>query len=143
MRGESFLATVCLPEECRLWQYGDTMKVYTYKNCSTCRKATQWLRAKGIAFVELPIRETPPDALELRAMLDHQGGELRRLFNTAGADYRQLNLKTKLPGMSQEEAVTLLAGQGNLVKRPFLIDEKVGLVGFHPEKWAQALNVTQ
>ena len=115
------------------------MKVYTYKNCSTCRKATQWLRDRGIAFEELPIRETPPSAAELVAMLAFQGGELRRLFNSSGADYRELGLKDKLPVMSEREAFTLMRSRGNLVKRPFLIGDDVGLVGFREAEWERAL----
>lgn len=113
------------------------MKIYTYKSCSTCRKATKWLEAKGIAFEELPIRETPPSRAELEAMLAHYDGELRRLFNTAGGDYRELDMKNRLPEMSQEEAFGLLSSRGNLVKRPFLIDDAFGLVGFKEAEWAE------
>jgi arsenate reductase len=64
------------------------LKVYTYANCDTCRRAVKWMRAHDLAFTEHPIRETPPTPAELRAMLAAQGGELRRLFNTSGRDYR-------------------------------------------------------
>ena len=113
------------------------MKIYTYKNCSTCRKAIKWLEAKGLAFEEQPIRETPPGKSELKAMLGYYDGDLRRLFNTAGGDYRELDLKTRLPGMAAEEAIELLSGRGNLVKRPFLIGEDFGLVGFREEEWKE------
>lgn len=115
------------------------LKVYTYKNCSTCRKATAWLREKGVSFEELPIRETPPTAGELEAVLKAYGGGLRRLFNTSGQDYRALGLKDSLPGMDTSEAVSLLAGNGNLVKRPFLTDAENGLyqVGFREAEWEQ------
>ena len=122
--------------------------VYTYASCDSCRRATKWLRAHGVAFEEKPIRETPPTGKELRAMLAHQGGELRRLFNTAGQDYRALGLKDKLAGMSEAQALELLAGNGNLVKRPFLIGAEgaraggVGLVGFEEVAWAAALGKT-
>lgn len=115
------------------------MKIYTYKNCSTCKKATKWLDAQGIAYDELPIRETPPTAAELKAMLGHQDGDLKKLFNTAGGDYRELDMKTKLPGMSEAEAFKLLTGRGNLVKRPFLLSDDLGLVGFKEAAWTDAL----
>lgn len=113
--------------------------VYTLAQCSTCRDATRWLRAHGIQFVEKPIRETPPTPAELRAMLAHQRGELRRLFNSSGLEYRALGLKDKLPAMSEAEALALLAGNGSLVKRPFLLGPKTGLVGFDEARWATAL----
>jgi len=115
------------------------LNVYTLAQCSTCRDATKWLRARGIAFVEKPIRETPPTLPELRAMLVHQRGELRRLINSSGLEYRALGLKDKLPGMDEAAIFALLAGNGSLVKRPFLLGPKVGLVGFDAAKWAAAL----
>ena len=115
--------------------------IYTHANCDTCRRAVQWLRAQGVAFVEKPIRETPPSPTELRAMLVHLGGAkaLRKLFNASGRDYRELKLGETLPSMVESEALALLAGNGNLVKRPFLIGAKVGLVGFDETTWVAAL----
>jgi arsenate reductase len=113
--------------------------IYTYASCESCRNATKWLRAAGVEFVEKPIREAPPSMSELRAMLTLQGGELRKLFNTAGQDYRALGLKDKLPAMKETEALTLLAQNGNLVKRPFLVGPKIGLVGFDEEGWAEKI----
>jgi arsenate reductase len=113
------------------------MKIYTYKNCSTCRKAVKWLEAKGLDFEELPIRETPPSKTELKVMLGHYGGDMRRLFNTSGGDYRELGLKDTLPGMSETEAFELLSNRGNLVKRPFLIAKDFGLVGFKEAEWEE------
>jgi len=115
------------------------LKIYTYANCDTCRRAVKWLRGQGQAFAEHPIRETPPAPGELRAMLAAQGGELRRLFNTAGRDYREQKLGEKLPALSESEGLALLARNGNLVKRPFLLGPGVGLVGFDEQAWATAL----
>ena len=70
-------------------------------------------------------------------MLRHAGGELRRLFNTSGGDYKNLHMKERLPKMSVEEALALLAANGNLVKRPFALSAKSGVVGFKPEQWEQ------
>ena len=115
------------------------VRVYTYAKCSTCRNATAWLRDHGISFEEIPIRETPPSAAKLTAMLGYYDGEIRRLFNTSGMDYREQNLAQKLPALSQSEAFALLRGNGNLVKRPFLLGKDFGLVGFKPDQWAEKL----
>jgi arsenate reductase len=111
--------------------------VYTYTGCSTCRDAVKWLRAHDVTFSEKPIRETPPSSAELRQMLAHQNGNLRRLFNTSGLEYRALKLSEKLPTLSEAEALTLLAGNGRLVKRPFVLGESFGLVGFDPATWSK------
>ncbi len=116
------------------------LTIYTYANCDTCRRATKWLRAREIAFVEKPIRETPPTPGELRAMLAAHGGELRKLFNTSGRDYREQKLGEKLPTLTPEAALKLLAANGNLVKRPFLLGPGgVAQVGFDEPVWAGAL----
>ena len=113
--------------------------VYTYAKCSTCRKAVKWLEANGIAFAEKAIRETPPTKAELKRMLALQNGELKKLFNTSGGDYRELQLGPKLATMPTAEAIDLLNGNGNLVKRPFLLTDSVGLVGFKEDVWAATL----
>jgi arsenate reductase len=115
-----------------------TVTVYTYANCSTCRDAVKWLRAQGVEFVEKPVYETPPTEAELRRMLAHQGGQLRRLFNTSGQVYRELGLSAKLPAMPESEALALLAGNGRLVKRPFVLGDGFGLVGFDAAAWTAA-----
>jgi len=116
-----------------------SVTVYTYANCSTCRDAVKWLRAQGVAFVEKPIRETPPSVGELQRMLGYQDGKLRRLFNTSGQEYRALGLSDKLPAMTEAEALALLAGNGRLVKRPFALGDTFGLVGFDQAEWERAL----
>jgi arsenate reductase len=115
--------------------------IYIYANCDSCRRAVKWLRAQGLEFVDKPIRETPPSTAELKAMLAAQGGELRKLFNTSGLDYRAQGLGAKLPTMNEAAALTLLTGNGNLVKRPFLwrAPDRVGLVGFDEARWSAAL----
>ena len=110
--------------------------LYHYKGCGTCRKAIRWLEERGVAYEPRPIRETPPSPEELRAMLGHVGGELKRLFNTSGGDYRALDMKERLPALGEDEAVELLAGNGNLIKRPFLIGPGRGVVGFREAEWA-------
>lgn len=113
------------------------MKVYTYSGCSTCKKATKWLDAHGVEYTELPIRDKPPTKKELKAMLAHLDGERKKLFNVSGQDYRAMGLKDTLPTMSDKEAIDLLASNGNLVKRPFVIGEDFGLVGFKEPVWAE------
>ena len=115
------------------------VSVYAYKNCDTCRKALKWLGEHGVAHEVKAIRDTPPTAQELLVAVNAFKGDLRPLFNTSGTDYRELGLKDKLPKMSTEEAVSLLSGNGNLVKRPFLIGDGVVLVGFKEDEWKQAL----
>lgn len=126
--------------------------VYTYAKCSTCRKATAFLRAHGLAFTERPIRETPPTEKELRLMATQHGGDWRRLFNSSGMDYRALGLAPKLDSLSDKEKIELLRGNGNLVKRPFLLGQlaanepegiprTVALVGFREAQWREALGV--
>ena len=117
----------------------DRITIYTLKNCDTCRRAVKWLTAHGLGFDERAIRETPPSAMELKTVLRAVGGERRRLFNTAGKDYRELKLGEKLDALSDAEAFTLLAKNGNLVKRPFLVAGKTGLVGFDENEWKSAL----
>ncbi|WP_395737745.1 arsenate reductase family protein [Prosthecobacter sp.] len=117
------------------------LKVYAYSGCSTCKNAMKWLKGHGVAFEELAIRETPPSVAELKGALEACGGEVRRLFNVSGMDYRSLGLKDTLPGMSEGEALGLLAGNGNLVKRPFVVDagRRVFLVGFKEGEWEKVL----
>jgi len=115
------------------------LKVYHLPQCSTCKGALKWLRARGVDFEERSIKETPPTAGELRAMLAAQGGEWRRVFNTSGLEYRGLGLAEKLPNLGEREKLSLLTGNGMLVRRPFVIGPGVGLVGFDEEKWAAAL----
>jgi len=115
------------------------LRVYTYAKCDTCRRAVKFLRARDIAFIEIPIRETPPTKTELQAMLTAQNGEIRKLFNTSGGDYKALGLSSRLPALPVDEALSLLAANGNLVKRPFVIGDSLRLVGFDEARWAAAL----
>ena len=115
------------------------LKIYEYNGCGTCRKALKWLGAKGIQYDKIPIREKPPSKSELKRMLKVYEGNLRRLFNTSGGDYKELNLKDKLPSLSDAQAIDLLAGNGNLIKRPFVLTKKDGVIGFKEEEWAVLL----
>ena len=111
------------------------LKIYTYKNCSTCRKAVAHLTRVGKPFAEVPIRETPPTVEELKRMLTALGDDIKALFNRSGQDYRALNLKDKLPTMSESDALKLLCTNGNLVRRPFAFIGRNGIVGYDKETW--------
>lgn len=115
------------------------VKVYTYKNCGTCKKAVKWLDEHGVDYKNVPIRETPPTKAELNKALNRFDGNLRKLFNTSGGDYKELGLKDKLPSMSKDEALALLTGNGNLVKRPFLLVDGYATVGFNEDEWRDLL----
>ena len=115
------------------------LKVYEYKGCGTCRKALQFLKENGVEFTAIPIREQPPTSAELKQMLKLYGGEIRKLFNTSGLDYKALNMKDRLPALSNDEAIKLLSSNGNLVKRPFILTAKGGLVGFKEEEWRELI----
>lgn len=116
-----------------------TLKVYEYKGCDTCRKALKFLDAKKVAYERIPIRERPPSKDELRKMLGYLGGDLKKLFNTSGGDYKEMKLKDKLPALTESQAIDLLAGNGNLVKRPFVLTAKDGWVGFDETIWKNRL----
>jgi arsenate reductase len=115
------------------------LKIYVLSNCDSCRRALQWLREHKLEFEEHAIRETPPAAGEIKKMLAACDGEVRRLFNTSGRDYREQKLGTKVGLLTESEAITLLTENGNLVKRPFLLGDKVALVGFDEAVWGKAL----
>jgi len=114
------------------------LTIYTYANCSTCSKATAFLRKHDVPFVEKPIREQPPTLKELTAMLAIVG-ERKRLFNSSGLDYRRMHIGEKLTQLSDLQVLHLLAANGNLIKRPFLLFKDGGLIGFKPEVWSEQL----
>ncbi|NJK92236.1 MAG: arsenate reductase family protein [Blastochloris sp.] len=114
------------------------LKVFAYKNCDTCRKALQWLKSRQIPHQVYPIRDSPPSPAELRQMLKNVA-EIKQLFNTSGQDYRALNLKDKLPSMTEAEALHLLAHNGNLIKRPFVLGPETALLGFKEPEWTANL----
>lgn len=115
------------------------LKIYMYKNCGTCQKAKKYLQARNIDYTEIPIRDTPPAKAELKRMLKHMDGNIRKLFNTSGIDYKAENLKDLLPDMTIAEALNRLNANGNLVKRPFLIAKDFGTVGFKEDIWDDLL----
>lgn len=113
------------------------MQLICYPKCSTCRKAQQWLDAHGAAYEYRDIQEDNPTENELREWHARSGLPLKRFFNTSGLQYKALNLKDRLPGMSEDEQFALLASDGMLVKRPLLIADKGVLVGFREAEYLQ------
>ena len=106
-----------------------------YPKCSTCKKARKWLEENGIAFDERDIKEENPTRKELVKWHKQSGLPLRKFFNTSGMLYRDLQLKDKLPNMTEDEMYDLLASDGMLVKRPLLIKDDAVLVGFKQGEW--------
>lgn len=114
-------------------------KLYQYKKCSTCVKAVKFLDGKGVKYQSIDITEKPPTKTELKFMLKQYDGELKKLFNTSGVQYRELKIKDKIASMTKEQAIDLLSQNGKLVKRPFFLYEKKGVVGFKEEVWKPLL----
>lgn len=111
-------------------------RVYTLSQCSTCKTAVAFLRARGVQFTEIPIRVQPPSPEELRRMLSLTGGDVKKLYNTSGLEYKAQGMKDRLPSLTEDEALALLAGNGSLVKRPFLLTDTGGAVGFKEPEWS-------
>lgn len=111
-----------------------------YSNCSTCKKAKAFLDSHNIVYTARDIKADRPTEEELRLWHKASGLPLKKFFNTSGGQYKALNLKDKLPAMTEEEQFALLATDGMLVKRPILVlDDGRVLVGFREADWAEAL----
>jgi arsenate reductase len=120
-----------------------TMKIYEYAKCTTCQKALKFLDGKKLKYQKIPIAEHPPSMSELKKMIGYlkaDGGSFKNLFNTSGILYREFGISDKLKkGMTESAALDLLSKHGKLIKRPFLLTENGGTVGFKEEKWKQLL----
>lgn len=110
-----------------------------YPKCTTCQKAQKWLDENGVAYTLRNIKEDKPSYEELKAWYATSGLPLRKFFNTSGLLYKSLGLKDKLPTMSEEEMLRLLATDGMLVKRPLFIGDGFVLVGFQAARWEEML----
>ena len=110
-----------------------------YPKCTTCQKARKWLDQRGVSYTLRDIKEDRPTREELSAWWKASGLPLKKFFNTSGQLYKALQLKDKLPAMSEEEQLALLATDGMLVKRPILIGDGFVLVGFQEAEWAQTV----
>ena len=110
-----------------------------YPKCTTCKKAKKWLDDHGIAYEDRHIKEQNPTTEELTSWYQKSGLPIKRFVNTSGMLYREMNLKDKLPTMTEEEILELLATDGMLVKRPLVIGDDVVLTGFKEAEWTEKL----
>ncbi|ALS29335.1 ArsC family protein [Paenibacillus sp. 32O-W] len=113
------------------------LQVIHYPKCGTCRKAVKWLQEQGHQLELRHIVENPPTAEELRKVAAMSGLEVKKLFNTSGEVYKSLGLKDKLPGMTEQEQLKLLASNGMLVKRPIVTDGARATVGFKEDEFSK------
>ena len=110
-----------------------------YPPCSTCQKAKKWLDENGIAYEDRHIKENNPTYEELKAWYEKSGLPLKKFFNTSGLLYKSMGLKDKLPAMSEEEQLRLLATDGMLVKRPLVVGDNFVLTGFKEPEWTSKM----
>lgn len=111
--------------------------VLEYPKCSTCKKALKWLEENEVSFTKRHIVEENPSEQELTEWYHKSGLPLKKFFNTSGNLYKEMHLKDKLPQMSEEEQLCLLATNGMLVKRPLVVGEDFVLTGFKEAEWEQ------
>jgi arsenate reductase len=118
------------------------IKFYGYKKCGTCRKAEKalqnYLGGKGEQYTFIDVTETPPNANALKKIAAQADVELKKMFNTSGVQYRELNIKEKLPAMSDKDILDLLAGNGRLIKRPLVTDGVKTTIGYKEEDFKKA-----
>ena len=110
-----------------------------YPKCTTCQRARKWLDAQGKTYEERDIKMDNPKKEELKEWYQKSGLPLKRFFNTSGMLYKELKLKDRLPDMSEEEQLELLATDGMLVKRPIIVTEDAVLTGFKEKEWEEKL----
>ena len=115
------------------------MVVLVYRKCSTCIKALKWLEDNNVQFEERPIKEQNPTYEELKEWYEMSGLPLKKFFNTSGLLYKDMNLKDKLPQMTEEEQLQLLATDGMLVKRPLVVGKDYVLTGFKEAEWEERI----
>lgn len=113
------------------------LTVYQYPQCGTCRNALKWLKEQGWDVEAVHIVERPPTVSQLQEMIPLSGLEIKKWFNVSGEVYKEMQLKDKLPSMSDEEKIALLASNGKLIKRPVVTDGSKVTVGFKPEMYAE------
>ncbi|MFD2613692.1 arsenate reductase family protein [Paenibacillus gansuensis] len=113
------------------------LKVYQYAKCGTCRNALKWLQAQGIETELIPVFEEPPAKEQLTEMVKASGMPVKKFFNTSGEVYKEMQLKDKLPSMSEEEQIALLSSNGRLIKRPLAYDGRKVTIGFKPEQYEE------
>ncbi len=123
----------------KLWKEGKIMLFIEYPKCSTCQKAKKWLDENRVQYTDRHIVEDNPSYEELKEWYEKSGLPLKKFFNTSGMLYKEMNLKDKLPEMSEDEQLKLLATNGMLVKRPLIVNGETVLTGFKEAEWADKL----
>ncbi|RAP77364.1 arsenate reductase family protein [Paenibacillus montanisoli] len=111
------------------------LTIYEYPKCGTCRSAIKFLKGKGYELESHNVFETAPSAATLKTIIERSGLDVKKFFNTSGEVYKELGLKDKLPGMTEQEKIELLASNGRLIKRPIVTDGKTVTVGFKEEEY--------
>ena len=114
-------------------------KVYCYEKCSTCKKALKWLDDNHVQYEAIDIKSSHPDEATLRELHEKSALPLKKFFNTSGMLYREMQLSSKIPTMTEDEQFRLLASDGMLVKRPLLVTDSAVLTGFKEADWKTAL----
>ncbi|MCY7008881.1 arsenate reductase family protein [Fusobacterium simiae] len=112
---------------------------FCYPRCSTCQKAKKWLEENSVEFTERDIVKNNPTEVELKKFYKKSKKELKKFFNTSGVLYKEMKLKDKLPTMTEDEMLKLLATDGKLVKRPMIVTKDAVLNGFKEEEWKELL----
>ena len=110
-----------------------------YPKCSTCQRAKKWLDGHGLEYTDRHIKEENPSYEELKDWYERSGLPLKKFFNTSGQLYKSMNLKDKLPNMSEDEQLRLLSTDGMLVKRPVIVKDELIMTGFKEQEWAEKL----
>lgn len=118
---------------------GEKMLFICYPKCSTCKKAKKWLDEHNVEYTERHIVENNPTYDELKEWFNKSGLPIKRFFNTSGLLYKEMKLKDKLPTMSEDEQLQLLATNGMLMKRPLIVGENIVLTGFKENEWSEAI----
>lgn len=111
------------------------MEFINYSKCSTCKKAKAYLDKYNISYIDRQIKENNPTFNEIKKWIDKYDINIKKLFNTSGILYREMNLKDKLNNMTEDEMISTLASDGMLVKRPILVGEDIILIGFKEKEW--------
>ena len=111
------------------------MEFINYNKCSTCKRAKEYLDKNNISYIDRQIKENNPTFNEIKKLIDQYNINIKKLFNTSGILYREMNLKDKLNNMNEDEMISVLASDGMLVKRPLLICNDKILIGFKEKEW--------
>lgn len=118
------------------------IKIYQYPKCSSCKNAIKFLNSNNIKYQSINITESTPSKREIKKMLKYLDGNIKKLFNTSGKIYRDLGLSKKIDAMDEQYLIKFLSEEGMLIKRPFLITDKIGLTGFKESIWLKALDIS-